>query len=126
MKNETAQNTPLTTKNGYYYGTTLGRSWWRRYTHDGLLARGTADIIVDRTGVRFRRYLESEERLVPLYGITEVSIGKFHAGKWTGAPIIKVVWIKGGEELVSGFTVSWKKDVTEQWVNALNGFRNKK
>ena len=109
----------LEKKNAYYFGTTLGRSWWRRYSDDGLLSRGNARVWVDAEGVHFKRYFLDGVILIPALAIREVFIGRWHAGKWIGAPVLKVAWQKGYEELVSGFAVSWRKSETRAWVEAI-------
>lgn len=110
----------LKTKNGYYYGTTKGKSWWRRYTKDGWLARGNSEIWVDGNGVHFQRYLTKEIKSISLNDIIEITTGKWHAGKWMGTPIIKIAWRKQNLELVSGFAVSWSNDGTSKWIKTLN------
>jgi hypothetical protein len=109
----------LETRNGYYYGTTKGKSWWRRYRGKGWLSRGNSEIWVHSDGVYFRRYLTKTVKKIPSGSIKEVHMGRGHAGKWTGAPVIKIVWMEGDLELVSGFSVSWKKDQAEAWIRVI-------
>jgi hypothetical protein len=79
----------LKTDNGYYYGTTKGNSWWRRYTGKGWLSRGNSDLVVDINGVHFRRKLANQWFSIPRSAITRISTGCGHAGKWTGAQLLK-------------------------------------
>jgi len=122
---ETTANLPssdalIETKNGYYYGTTKGGSWWRRYSREGWLSRGNSEIWLHEDGLYFRRYLTKTVKKIPSQDMKAVSMGKWHAGKWTGAPVIKIVWITDGIELVSGFSVSWKKETAGDWISALD------
>lgn len=110
----------LETRNGYYYGTTKGKSWWRRYSKEGWLGRGNSEIWVHSDGVYFRRYLTKTIKKIPSDNIREISTGRGHAGKWMGAPVIKITWRKEDLELVSGFSVSWKKDQVQTWIRVLN------
>ena len=109
----------LRTKNGYYYGTTVGKSWWRRYRQGGWLSRGNGEMWIDAEGIHFHRYLTKDTKSIPLHSVTAVGIGRWHAGKWTGAPVIKIAWKEGPLDLVSGFSISWKRDETERWVSEL-------
>jgi len=109
----------LRTKNGLYYGTTKGKSWWRRYTREGWLSRGNAEIWIDSEGFHFHRYLTKETKTIPLKAVREVAVGRWHAGKWTGAPVIKITWKEGEMELVSGFSISWKREETDRWVSEI-------
>lgn len=110
----------LQTKNGYYYGTTKGKSWWRRYSKEGWLSRGNSEIWVHEDGLYFRRYLTQTIKKIPSEWMKGVSIGRWHAGKWAGAPVIKISWVKDDIELISGFSVSWKKDEVTAWVRVLS------
>jgi hypothetical protein len=96
---------------GYYYGTTLGSSFWRRYKDDNLLMRGDGEIWLSRDALYFRRYFTLEPIRIPTRAITKIRIGHAHAGKLTLAPIVKIHWIKADFELVSGFLIS--KDINE-------------
>jgi len=106
----------LKSKNGLYYGTTRGGSWWRRHAKGGWFSRGNAEIWLDAEGFHFRRYLTSETKTIPLKAIRDVSLGRWHAGKWTGAPVIKIAWKEGDLDLVSGFSVSREKEEAKRWV----------
>ncbi len=119
MNAESSVPSDLETKNGYYYGTTKGRSWWRRYTKDGWLARGNSEIWVDEKGFRFRRYMMKEIKEIPCDRIVQVETGRWHAGKFTGAPVIKVIWNIGEIEVVSGFSIAMDKKKTDHWIEGI-------
>jgi len=109
----------LRTKNGLYYGTTKGKSWWRRYKQGGWFSRGNAETWIDSDGVHFHRYLTKDTKTIPLKAIREITTGRWHAGKWTGAPVIKITWEEGHLELVTGFSISWKREETQRWVSEI-------
>lgn len=113
----------MTTSNGLYYGTTRGRSWWSRYLKDGLFSRGNCEITVDESGLHFRRYLTSQAKDIPWQKVVAVEVGRGHAGKWTGAPVIKVVWKEADQLLVSGFSVSYRSEETRRWLEAIAAIR---
>jgi len=118
--NQSQDSSILRTKNGLYYGTTKGKSWWRRYKQGGWFSRGNAEIWIDPDGVHFRRYLTKETKTIPLKAIREITVGRWHAGKWTGAPVIKITWQEGDLELISGFSISWKREEANRWVSGIN------
>ncbi len=115
----------LSEKNAYYCGTTKGKSWWRRYMGEGWLSRGNCEMWVDREGLHFRLYLTKKIMTIHPRDVTEITVGKWHAGKFTGAPIIKVTWKKGGQERVSGFSVSKTMEDTDRWVAVLRDCMSK-
>ncbi len=115
----------LKSTNGYYYGTTIGNSWWRRYTEKDWFSRGNAEIWVDNDGVHFHLYMTRAVRSIPAASITGIRIGKWHAGKWTGAPVIKIAWKKGGTALESGFAVSWSSEETDRWISVIRSITGK-
>jgi hypothetical protein len=106
-------------RNAYYCGTTKGRSWWRRYIREGWFSRGNCEAWVDRKGLHFRRYLTHKVMTLYHREVTEITVGKWHAGKFTGTPIIKIAWKKDDLELVSGFSVSRTVEGTDRWVTIL-------
>jgi len=115
----------LQTKNGYYYGTTRGKSWWRRYTGEGWLSRGNSEVWVDGEGLHFRRYMTKETKHIPFHKITGVELGRWHAGKWTGLPVLKIHWRENGLELVSGFSFSRKREETNRWIQKIKELQEK-
>jgi hypothetical protein len=106
----------LEEKNAYYCGTTKGSSWWRRYIRDGWFSKGNCEIWVDQEGLHFRRYLTKKVMTIYHRDVTEITVGKWHGGKWTGTPILRIAWKKEDLELVSGFSVSKNKEETDRWV----------
>jgi hypothetical protein len=117
---QAADDALLRTGNGYYYGTTKGDSKWRRYTGKGWLSRGNAELVVDINGVHFRRKLSKKWLSIPRSAITEISTGgRGHAGKWTGAQVIRIRWTKDDQQLVSGFSVAYDKNEVQRWVSVL-------
>ena len=109
----------LQTGNGYYYGTEKGGSWWKRYMKKGWFSRGNSEVWVTNEGVFFRRYLTKSVMHIPSERITGITPGKWHAGKWSWAPVIKVAWTDEGLELESGFSISWDKEDTNRWISTL-------
>ncbi len=109
----------LETKNGYYYGTEKGGSWWKRYLKKGWFSRGNSELWVTNEGIYFRRYLTKKVMHIPSGSMTGITTGKWHAGKWFGAPVIKIAWRDEGMELVSGFSISWDKKDTSRWISVL-------
>jgi len=109
----------LRLKKVYYYGTTKGKSWWRRYSGDGWLMRGAAELWIDDEGIHFKRLLTSSVQTIPFQDIQGIEFGKWHAGKWTGVDIVKIIWQKDGMTLVSGFSLSKKKEETQKYVQMI-------
>jgi uncharacterized protein (UPF0248 family) len=114
----------MATANGLYYGTTRGKSWWSRYLKDGFFSRGNCEIAIDESGLHFRRYLTSEAKDIPWHKVIAVEVGRGHAGKWTGAPVIKIVWKESEQVLVSGFSVSYRSEEARRWVEAITAILN--
>lgn len=103
-------------KHGHYLGTEINGKWWRRYTKDGLLARGNGVYLVDASAFYFRRNLTDTPIVIPFRDVIDVKIGKWHSGRWAfGQPVVKIVWYKAGIRLSSGFILS--RDLSE--TNAL-------
>jgi hypothetical protein len=100
---------------GHYLGTEINEKWYRRYTKDGLLARGNGEYWLDEQGFYFLRYLTKEPIFIPFDKIIEIKIGKWHSGRWAyGIPILKIIWQKDSQKLSSGFIVSkHKEDILE-------------
>ncbi len=70
-------------KKAYYYGTTKGRSWWRRYSGEGWLMRGAGEMWLDNVGIHFTRYMTKKKLTIPLCDVEVLETGSWHAGKWT-------------------------------------------
>lgn len=92
---------------GLYLGTELNERWWQRYSSDGLLARGNGDYWTETSAFYFRRYLAEAPIAIPFRDVIHVKTGKWHSGRWLyGFPVVKIVWIKAGTRLGSGFFFS--------------------
>ena len=109
----------LTTKNGYYCGTARGDSWWRRYTKGGWLARGNSEVWIEKSGIFFRRYMTKEIKEIPFQKITNIKTGKWHGGKFIGAPVMKVAFLINGEEVWAGICISRNKEETQKWIDTI-------
>jgi len=94
-------------KEGAYLGTEIGGKWWKRYKRDRLFARGSGTYWLGDDGFYFLRYLTKTPMFIPYSAVSEVELGKWHAGRWAmGRPVLKLVWRKGDLKLSSGFVVS--------------------
>jgi hypothetical protein len=113
----------LTEKTGAYLGTEINEKWWKRYTKDKMLARGNGKFWFDEDAFYFHRYLIIEPIKIYFKNIKEFKIGSWHAGKWpAGYPILKIIWLKDGLNLSSGFLVSKEKSEVEKLISKLNKF----
>ncbi len=119
MNNDKGKPQIIKTKNGYYYGTTKGKSWWKRYSKKGWLARGNSEVWIDVDGVHFRRYLTKKVKSIFYKDIIGIETGKMHAGKWAGVPVIKIAWRMEDQMLVSGFSISKSKEETAKWIEII-------
>ena len=55
----------------------------------------------------------------------EIKTGKWHSGKWAGgALVIKLLWIKNGLNLSSGFVVSQNLEETNVLIETIKKIRN--
>jgi hypothetical protein len=94
-------------RRGQYLGTEVDEKWWRRYSKDGLLLRGTGEYRYDPSAFFFRRYLTTEPIVILFADVLDVKVGKWHSGRWSsGAQVIKLVWKKADTYLSSGFVLS--------------------
>lgn len=117
---------PAEKRRGHYFGTELDEKWWRRYSRDGLLARGTGEYWFDETALCFRRYLTSEPIVIRFRDVIEVKVGRWHAGQWGGgAPVVKIVWRKGNRRLSSGFVFSRDAEETRKLLAQLKTLQGK-
>ncbi len=92
---------------GHYLGTEIDEKWWKRYRKDRFFARGNGRYWLEEDRFCFHRSLTRSPICIPLEGMEEVRIGKWHAGRWcAGLPVLKILWSKDGERLSSGFVVS--------------------
>lgn len=110
-------------KIGLYLGSEIDEKWWKRYTKDKLLARGNGKYWYDDKTFYFLRYLTKEPITLPFTNIVEFKTGKWHSGRWCfGYPVLKIIWLKDGLKLSSGFVMSKNNDDTEKIISEL---RNK-
>jgi hypothetical protein len=93
-------------KKGHYLGTEIEETWWRRYTADRFLARGLGEYWLDAANFYFHRYFIDSPIVIPLDSLLAVKTGKWHSGHWAaGADVVKVIWLKDGSRLSSGFVL---------------------
>ncbi len=111
----------LETEKGYYYGTEVDGSWWKRYWRDGWLSRGNAVVWVASDGVYFRRYFSKRVMRIPAASIVGITIGSKHAGRWFGAVTLKVQWRMDDKLLSSGFVVAKTEEETNKWASVIRG-----
>jgi hypothetical protein len=107
-------------KRGHYLGTELDEKWWRRYSRDGLLARGIGEFWIAPSALYFRRHLTDAPIVIPFGDVLDVRLGKWHAGRWAGgAPVAKIVWKKSDNRLSSGFVFSRDARETETLIQEI-------
>lgn len=98
---------------GAYLGTEIDEIWWKRYKKDGFFARGNGEYWFEDEGFYFRRYLTKKPIIIPYCSIESLQLGKWHAGQWRmGKAIVKIVWLKDGLRLSSGFVLARSLDET--------------
>ena len=98
---------------GAYLGTEIDEIWWKRYRKDGFFARGNGEYWFEDEDLYFRRYLTKKPIIIPYSRIETLQLGKWHAGQWRmGKPILKILWLKDGLRLSSGFVLSRSLDET--------------
>ncbi len=103
-------------KTGHYLGTEINGKWWRRYSRDGLLARGIGEFWCDDTAIFFRRHLTKDPIVISFSDFTDIKVGKWHSGRWSPAPILKITWKKDDTSLCSGFVLSSDRNKTDELV----------
>jgi len=107
----------MTTQNGYYFGTEINEKWYSRYKNDLFLERGNGGYWIDNKGFHFAKF-NGKTILIPLDSITNIKIGKTHAGKWVpGVTVLKIIWVKDEKKLSSGFRISFNKAETINFKN---------
>jgi hypothetical protein len=100
---------------GHYLGTEIEGKWWRRYMRDGFFARGNGEYWYDERAFYFRRYLTRDPLVIPFRRVSEVQVGRWHAGRWAwGTLIVKLIWKKDDLSLSSGFVLSRGESQTRQ------------
>ncbi len=100
---------------GKYFGTEIEEKWWKRYTKDKMLMRGNGEFSYNNKSIQFRRKLTHDLIIIDFKEILGFKNGSWHAGQWgAGNEILKVIWVKEGTNLCSGFSVSKNsKDIPE-------------
>lgn len=107
-------------RKGYYLGTEIEETWWRRYTADRFLARGLGEYWLDDSRFYFHRHLIESPIVIPLDALAAVKIGKWHSGHWAaGADVVKVIWLEDGLRLSSGFVLVDEME-TDELISQLN------
>jgi len=100
-------------RRGHYLGTEIDEKWWKRYTGEGLFARGNGEYWYDDEAFYFLRYLTRDPIVIPFDEISGLKVGTWHSGRWAwGKPIIKVLWAHQGQSLSSGFILAAQKPET--------------
>jgi hypothetical protein len=113
----------IETRRAHYLGTEIDERWWRRYSKDGLLARGIGEFWMDSSGLFFRRYLTDVPIVISWADVVDVKVGKWHSGRWAGgAPVLKILWRKAENLLSSGFVLSRDFHDTETIVQEFRSF----
>ncbi len=111
-------------KTGLYLGTEISEKWWKRYSKNRLLARGNGTFWHDDQAFYFLRYLTREPITIPFKDIVEFKTGKWHAGRWCfGYPILKIIWLRDGLKLSSGFFISKNSEDIEKIISELEAKR---
>ncbi len=103
----------------YYYGTTIGTGFWRRYKEGKLKDRDYGELWATRKGLFFRRYFTMEPIKISAHAIEDLSFGYGHAGKPALRTVLKVHWRSNDTLLVSGFAstkntaevLEWEKQI---------------
>jgi len=94
-------------RKGKYFGTEINETWYRRYRHEGWLARGNGEWWIAEQTFFFHRYLTRSPLLLPLSKVHAIKLGSWHAGQWAmGRRILKFLWMKDGSLLSSGFLLT--------------------
>lgn len=92
---------------GTYYGTEIDEKWWKRYSKNKFLARGSGEYWYDREFFYFQRLLTKTPITIPLKAIVEFKVGTWHAGNWGAkGKILKLVWHYENRKLSSGFKIA--------------------
>lgn len=107
-------------KKGNYFGTEIDRSWYKRFRQDGFFARGNGELWLEEEGLFFLRLLTKKPLKVRWEEMTDVRLGKWHAGRWAaGRPVLKIDFRRDGRELSAGFLLSTSWAEMEAFANDL-------
>ena len=97
-------------RRGCYLGTEINEKWWKRYTKEGLFARGNGEYWYDDEAFYFLRDLTRGPIVIPFDKMGGLKVGTWHSGRWAwGNPIIKLLWVHQGQSLSSGFILSYQE-----------------
>ena len=97
-------------RRGCYLGTEINEKWWKRYTKEGLFARGNGEYWYDDEAFYFLRDLTRDPIVIPFDKMDGLKVGTWHSGRWAwGNPIIKLLWVHQGQSLSSGFILSYQE-----------------
>ena len=110
----------------FYFGSTYGNHFWRRYKVGDLKERGYGELWLNRDGLNFRRYFKLEPNRIPIRSITNITYGFGHAGRPSARLVLKVHWTYKGEELVSGFASIKDPKQLVQWERLIRKTMSKK
>ncbi|WP_455393121.1 PH-like domain-containing protein [[Eubacterium] cellulosolvens] len=101
----------------YYYGTSVGNNFFRRYKAEDFSERGPGELWLTQKALYFRLFLTMDEFAfkIPVKAIFHISTGHALAGKISLPPILKIHWTKGEEKLVTGFSTPKKMEELRQW-----------
>lgn len=101
-------------RRGHYLGTEIDEKWWKRYRQDKMFARGNGEYWFDDTALYFRRYLTKDPIHIQFAKVSQVKIGKSHAGRWLfRSRVLKLIWENSDMILSSGFVLSKTRQETE-------------
>jgi hypothetical protein len=97
----------MTKSKGLYLGTEIDEKWWKGYKKDKMFARGNGEYWHDTQGFYFHRYLTRDPIFIPWGSVTDIKLGKSHAGRWfVRMFVLKILWRMDHLRLSSGFLVS--------------------
>jgi len=114
----------MTKGKGLYLGTEIDEKWWKRYKKDKLFARANGQYWYDDQGFYFHRFLTKEPIFIPWGSVTEIKLGKSHAGRWFMRMfVLKIRWRKDDLKLSSGFLVSRREVDTRNLLAELTRAR---
>lgn len=107
-------------RQGRYLGTEIDEKWWKRYTAEGLFARGKGEYWYDDEAFYFLRYLTQDPLTILFAEVSDLKVGTWHCGRWVwGKPIVKFLWNHQGKSLSSGFILAYDKAETQRLVGEI-------
>lgn len=93
--------------------------------HIVFTIRGMGNCRLDSSGLRFVQFISRREIFIPIEKITEVSLGWWHAGKFKGVKLLKVVYQTDGEKLSVGFRLHLRARNTLKWKEKIEELKRK-